>query len=143
VKRDRENATISVSGLLPSVEDTAIKRLFRDCGEVREIKIKTVGGQTVATVEFVSKDAVPAALTKDKKQLDGEEITVHPDWQSTLYVTNFPEDYTAADLQQLFEAYGAIFEVRWPSKRLKATRRFAYVQYTSQVCLSVVTCPVR
>jgi hypothetical protein len=25
------------------------------CGEVREIKIKTVGGQTVATVEFVSK----------------------------------------------------------------------------------------
>jgi RNA recognition motif-containing protein len=55
-------------------------------------------------------DAVPAALTKDKKQLDGEEITVHPDWQSTLYVTNFPEDYTAADLQQLFEAVSAFLE---------------------------------
>jgi hypothetical protein len=30
--------------------------------------------------------------------------------------------------------YGLIFDVRWPSKKFKSTRRFCYVQYTSPVC---------
>lgn len=46
---------------------------------------------------------MPAALTRDKKQVNGEEVAVYPDWQSTLYVTNFPEEFDASDLQQLFE----------------------------------------
>lgn len=29
--------------------------------------------------------------------------------------------------------YGHIFDVRWPSKKFKSTRRFCYVQYTSPV----------
>ena len=30
--------------------------------------------------------------------------------------------------------YGTLFDVRWPSKKFKSTRRFCYVQYTSPVC---------
>lgn len=29
--------------------------------------------------------------------------------------------------------HGDIFDVRWPSKKYKSTRRFCYVQYTSPV----------
>jgi RNA recognition motif-containing protein len=45
---------------------------------------------------------VPAALTKDKKRLDGEEVAVHLAWKSTLYVTNFPENADDAFMRDLF-----------------------------------------
>ena len=37
--------------------------------------------------------------------------------------------------------FGTILDVRWPSKRIKSTRRFCYVQYTSPVCSDVVIWP--
>lgn len=45
---------------------------------------------------------MPAALTKDKKRLDGEEVAVHLAWKSTLYVTNFPENADDAFMRDLF-----------------------------------------
>lgn len=79
----------------------------------------------VATVEFASRvsycthfsgqqlinhlqDSVPAALTKDKKRVHGEEIAVHLAWQSTLYVTNFPE---SADDKFVRELFGKVWNV--------------------------------
>jgi squamous cell carcinoma antigen recognized by T-cells 3 len=41
-------------------------------------------------------------LTKDKKRIDGHEIAVHLAWESTLYVTNFPEKYDDASVRELF-----------------------------------------
>ena len=49
------------------------------------------------------------ALTKDKKRLRGEEIAVHMAWQSTLYVTNFPERYDDAAVRDLFGKVYAYF----------------------------------
>ena len=46
---------------------------------------------------------MPTAQTRDKKTVDGREVSVQPDWHSILYVTNFPETFDAADIQQLFE----------------------------------------
>ena len=51
-------------------------------------------------------DSVPAAVTKDKKRLHDQEISVHLAWQSTLYVTNFPED---ADDGLVRELFGKVF----------------------------------
>lgn len=103
---------------------------------------------------FFLQESIPAALTKDKKRIEGQEVQVSPVWQSTLYITNFPENYDAADIQKLFEPvsctsvsaaalptkcpssslqFGEIFETRWPSRRLKSTRRFVYVQYIDAV----------
>lgn len=48
-------------------------------------------------------DSVPAGLTKDKKRIRGQEISVHLAWQSTLYVTNFPEKADDVFIRQLFE----------------------------------------
>ena len=84
-------------------------------------------------MEFADSSSVPAALTKDKKRIDGVEVAVHLAWQSTLYVTNFPENVDDAGIREIFGKYGELFDVRWPSKKFKNTRRFCYVQYTSPV----------
>ena len=45
---------------------------------------------------------MPAALTKDKKRIRGQEIAVHLAWRSTLYITNFPEDADDTFIRTLF-----------------------------------------
>ncbi|KAH7922022.1 hypothetical protein BV22DRAFT_1131760 [Leucogyrophana mollusca] len=131
LKRDRENCTVFVADLPSGVSESELKDLFKDCGEVREVKITQMPEGVVATVEFNTRDSVPAALTKDKKRIQDQEIAVHLAWKSTLYVTNFPEKADDASIRDLFGQYGLIFDVRWPSKKFKNTRRFCYVQYTS------------
>ncbi|KAK7056983.1 Splicing factor [Paramarasmius palmivorus] len=95
-------------------EDTTDKDLidlFKDCGKIREVKITHLPNSHVATVEFFDRhigvqdaiqDCVPAALTKDKKRIQGNEISVHLAWQSTLYITNFPESADDTYIRNLF-----------------------------------------
>ncbi|EGG01898.1 uncharacterized protein MELLADRAFT_91734 [Melampsora larici-populina 98AG31] len=123
LKRDRENSTVLVGCLPSNVTEANIKQLFRDVGIDAD--------NTVATVEFMEKESVLPAQTKDKKQLLDVEVSVTLAWRSTLYVTNFPEDATDEWIRSKFGEFGKIFDVRWPSKRFKSTRRFCYVQFTS------------
>jgi len=131
LKRDRENCTVFVADLPKGSTEEDLTSLFKDCGKVREVKFTQLHGALVATIEFFERDSVPAALTKDKKRVRGEEIAVHLAWRSTLYVTNFPESADDTVVRELFGQYGLILDVRWPSKKVKNTRRFCYVQYTS------------
>ncbi|KAI0081583.1 hypothetical protein K474DRAFT_1703756 [Panus rudis PR-1116 ss-1] len=131
LKRDRENSTVFVADLPADTTEEDLKQLFKDCGPIREIKLTQLPNSLVATVEFMDRESVPAGLTKDKKRIHGQEIAVHLAWKSTLYVTNFPEKADDAYIRELFGKYGVIFDVRWPSKKFKSTRRFCYVQYTS------------
>ncbi|EMD31421.1 hypothetical protein CERSUDRAFT_119799 [Gelatoporia subvermispora B] len=131
LKRDRENCTVFVADLPSGAKEADLAALFKDCGEIREIRMTQLPDALVATVEFQERDSVPAALTKDKKRIHGEEVAVHLAWKSTLYVTNFPQNADDTFIRDLFGKYGTIFDVRWPSKKFKATRRFCYVQYTS------------
>ncbi|OAV99972.1 hypothetical protein PTTG_09000 [Puccinia triticina 1-1 BBBD Race 1] len=132
LKRDRENSTVLVAGLTPETTEGKISQLFRDCGKIREIAIHKISSDdVVATVEFEDRASVLPAQTKDKKLLDGVEVAVSLAWRSTLYVTNFPEDANDEWIRSKFSTFGSIFDVRWPSKRFKSTRRFCYIQYTS------------
>ncbi|KAK0188159.1 hypothetical protein F5146DRAFT_1141608 [Armillaria mellea] len=131
LKRDRENCTVFVADLPPSVKEDDLRVLFQDCGIIKAIKVSPMPEGHVATVEFAERDCIPAALTKDKKRIHEQEIAVHLAWQSTLYITNFPESADDAYIRNLFGEFGVIFDVRWPSKKFKSTRRFCYVQYTS------------
>ncbi|KAJ3867729.1 hypothetical protein EV359DRAFT_61240 [Lentinula novae-zelandiae] len=136
LKRDRENSTVFVADIPNNVTEEELTNVFKDCGRVREVKITKLSSATVATVEFMDRESVPAALTKDKKKINEQEIAVHLAWQSTLYVTNFPENADDSYIRNLFGKYGTIFDVRWPSKKFKNTRRFCYVQFTSPVRLT-------
>lgn len=131
LKRDRENCTVFVADLPSEATEADLKALFKDCGDIRDVKFTRMPETLVATVEFYDRDSVPAALTKDKKRIHETEIGVHLAWRSTLYITNFPEKFDDTSIRDLFGQYGLIFDVRWPSKKFKATRRFCYLQYTS------------
>ncbi|EPQ51022.1 hypothetical protein GLOTRDRAFT_66218 [Gloeophyllum trabeum ATCC 11539] len=131
LKRDRENCTVFVTELPPETTEAELRAMFKDCGDIREIKVTNLPDAVVATVEFSERESVPAALTKDKKRIREQEIAVNMAWQSTLYVTNFPEKADDAFIRDIFGKYGQIFETRWPSKKFKNTRRFVYVQYIS------------
>ncbi|CAK5284383.1 unnamed protein product [Mycena citricolor] len=102
LKRDRENSTVFVAELPIGVTEQDLEALFKDCGKLREIKITELAHSPVATVEFFERDSVPAALTKDKKRLHGQEVAVHMAWSSTLYVTNFAESADDASIRDLF-----------------------------------------
>ena len=89
------------------------------CGSVREVKVTVLPDGLVATVEFqdrvgdveylfslfidiLFKESIPAALTKDKKRIHGQEVAVHLAWKSTLYVTNFPESADDPYMRNVF-----------------------------------------
>lgn len=131
LKRDRERTTVLVSHLPQVATQDDVRKLFKDCGDIREIVIKKLPNELVATVEFMERESIPAALTRDKKRIHGNEVSVNVGWQSTLYVTNFREGMDDSEMRSLFEKYGTILDVRWPSKRIKTTRRFCYVQFTT------------
>ncbi|KAG9056261.1 Splicing factor [Serendipita sp. 407] len=131
LKRDREGSTVLVSALPKEATEDDVRKLFKDCGGIREIQLKSLPNELVASVEFMDKDSIPAALTRDKKRIRGAEITVVVGWRSTLYVTNFREGMVDSEMRALFDEFGTILDVRWPSKRIKTTRRFCYVQYTT------------
>ncbi|GAA5883487.1 hypothetical protein JCM16303_003825 [Sporobolomyces ruberrimus] len=127
-KRDREHSTVfAISSGSMTEED--VGNLFKDCGAIRESKVKEINGKTYAMLEFMEKESVLAAQTKDKKRINESEIEVYIAWQSCLYVTNFPESFDKPAVEKLFKKYGVIFDTRWPSKRFKNTRRFCYVQF--------------
>ncbi|KAF8707756.1 RNA recognition motif, partial [Rhizoctonia solani] len=131
LKRDRENSTVFVTDMPAGIDQEEIQQLFRDCGEIREIKIMQIESEPIVTVEFMDRESVPAALTKDKKRLNDTEISVHLAWKSTLYITNFLESTDDAEIRKMFSPFGKILDVRWPSKKFKTTRRFCYLQFTS------------
>ncbi|CDZ97156.1 RNA-binding protein SART3 (RRM superfamily) [Phaffia rhodozyma] len=129
--RDRENSTVFVSKLTPEATQDDLKSLFKECGEIREIKL--LAGATFGTVEFMTKESVPAALTRDKKKINDIEVDVSVAEGSTLYITNFPEAMDDTSMRALFEPYGTIIETRWPGKKFKESRRFVYLQFSSSV----------
>lgn len=108
-------------------------------------------------VNVCRQDNIPTALTRDKKRIKKQEVAVHLGWKSTLYVTNFPEGTDDAAIRDLFGQvrcyllriafwtdpsiqFGVLFDVRWPSKKFKNSRRFCYVQYLSPVRFFAVLC---
>lgn len=129
--RDREHATVLVSGLTSEVTEDDVRKFFRECGQIREVTLSPQDGQVVAAVEFMDRSSVPAALTRDKKSIGESQVHVYQAGQTTLFVTNFPEKMDDTSLRGLFAPFGDIVSTRWPSRKFKDSRRFCYVQFTT------------
>ena len=135
--RDREYSAVIVSGLPSDASTDEVRAFFRECGIIfdvngpRHVAELTDDGESTsaALVEFTERDAASTALTRTLKRIRGFEVHVALSFQCTLYVTNFPPDADDAALRARFEKYGAIFDVRWPSRRFIQSRRFCYVQF--------------
>lgn len=72
-----------------------------------------------------------STMTRDQKTLDGNTIDVHLGSGATLFVTNFPPTADEAYIRNLFQKYGEIVDVRFPSLKYNTHRRFCYVQFKS------------
>jgi RNA recognition motif-containing protein len=55
-----------------------------------------------ALLEFRAVESVASALAKDRRKLDGQEISVTMLWRSTLFVTNFPRELDDDAVRKLF-----------------------------------------
>ncbi|KAK6440021.1 Splicing factor [Oleoguttula sp. CCFEE 5521] len=132
-KRDRENCTITLVNVSTDVTEADLKKFFRDCGTMKATTI--VPGHdnelSIATVEFETVEDVITAKTRDGKTLNGSVISIRSGSRSTLYVANYPPEYDETAVRKLFDTYGEIISVRFPSLKYDSRRRFCYVQMLS------------
>ena len=128
VKRDRENATILVQNLPDNMTEVRVRQLFRDCGTVNSLKLMNHNGLS-AVIEFDEKEAALFAQSRDQKDIDDFTISVQMGSGSTLFVANFPPTADETFIRNLFEEYGEIIDIRFPSLKYNTHRRFCYVQF--------------
>lgn len=69
---------------------------------MREITLVDAESDKSALVEFRHVDAIPPALARDRKKLDGHEVSVSMLWRSTLFVTNFDKNVDDEQVRELF-----------------------------------------
>lgn len=128
-KRDREHTSIIVRKLPLDTTQTRIRQFFTDAGIVRNLVLKEEDSSLTAIVEFESSDEADYALTKEAKGFEGHEISIERGESTTLYVTNYPAHADEAYLRKVFEPFGEIIGIRFPSLKFDTHRRFCYVQF--------------
>lgn len=124
MKRLREWYMVKVS---PITNEKLVKKLFADCGTIRNIVIN----ENAAFVELTGERSVLAALTKDKKIVDDEVVTVERHQLSVVYVYNYPPRMSQQAIVDLFGQVGNIVDARFPNQTHEKQRRFCYIEYTS------------
>ncbi|KAI7515262.1 hypothetical protein KC316_g21548, partial [Hortaea werneckii] len=135
IKRDREHNTVTVRNLPNNVEELEVKKFFRDIGQPASINIvQDKGSDTAsATVEFELQEDVPAAKTRNGREIrPGYEVRIQSGSQNTLYVANYPPEYDEQAIRKLFDSYGEVISVRFPSLKFNNRRRFCYVQFLTE-----------
>lgn len=128
VKRDRENAMVLVQNLSEHVTETKLRQFFRDCGTINSLKLLRQNG-TSAVIEFDEREAALFAQTRDGKDFEGQSIEVQLGSGSTIFVANFPPTADEAYIRGLFDKFGEIVDIRFPSLKYNTHRRFCYVQF--------------
>jgi len=130
-KRDRENTSVIVQRLPQSTTQTQLRKFFSDAGTVRNVTIKQEKDSIVAVVEFETPEEADYALTKEAKGFEGHNITISRGRSTTLYVANYPAHADEAFIRKLFEPFGEILSIRFPSLKFDTHRRFCYVQFAT------------
>jgi len=128
-KRNREHTTVIVRRLPASATQTRIRQFFTDAGTVRNLVLKEEHDSLMAVVEFESSEEADYALSKEAKGFDGCNISIERGEGTTLYVANYPAHADEAYLRKLYEPFGDIIGIRFPSLKFDTHRRFCYVQY--------------
>lgn len=130
--RNREEFTVRVTNLPFDITEKKVLQFFKDCGEVREIKLIEVENELPqATVEFSNEKELFAAITKNLKKIGEQVVNVSRAVVSTVWITNFPPSMAHGDLEDYFSSIGKVVSIRFPSLKYNNTRRFGYVEYAT------------
>lgn len=130
----REHTTVLVKNLPKSVNQAKVRRIFGDCGRIRNIDVveSLDGSYRWAKIEFWTPDECLSALTKNYKIVGKNQISVTILKECTLWITNFPPSYDQKQLRNIFKSINVVvLSIRMPSKKFNSNRRFAYVDVTS------------
>ena len=130
-KRNREEFSIKVSNLPASISEEKLRMFFGDCGSPNEIKIFNEQDGTAAIIEWSNEQQVLSSLTKDKKKIDDNAVSVERSQGNTLWVSNFPPSMEHKELEEFFSQVGTVISARFPSLRYNQNRRFCYIEYGS------------
>ncbi|KAH9859825.1 hypothetical protein IAQ61_011607 [Plenodomus lingam] len=128
-KRDREHTTVIVRKLPPGTTQTRIRQFFTDAGTVRNLVLKEEKDSVTAVVEFEATEEADYALSKEAKGFEGHSISIERGQSTTLYVANYPAQADEAYLRKLYEPFGEVVSIRFPSLKFDTHRRFCYVQF--------------
>lgn len=128
-KRDREHTSVIVKKLPADTTQTRIRQFFSDAGTVRNLVLKEEKDSITAVVEFETPEEADYALSKEAKGFEGHNISIERGESTTLYVTNYPPHADEAYLRKLYEPFGEIVGIRFPSLKFDTHRRFCYVQF--------------
>ena len=128
--RNRESLKIKVENIPKSATENDLKLIFSDCGEIADSVLVDSGLHYEATLEFRTEQALMAALTKDKKAINGQHIAVSQLREAIIWVSNFPPSFSQSEVKALFEDCGQIVSARFPSLKSGRERRFCYLEFT-------------
>jgi RNA recognition motif-containing protein len=134
-KRDREHASVIVRNLPADVTTHRLRQFFTDAGVVINITKKSEPESTTATIEFATPEEAEYAVALEPKASQfqsAQPVTIRRGESTTLYVTNYPAYADETYLRNLFCPYGEIINVRFPSLKFDAQRRFCYVQFSNE-----------
>ncbi|KAI0426325.1 putative pre-mRNA splicing factor [Xylaria sp. FL1042] len=130
-KRDRENTSVMVTNLPPDVSQTAVRRYFKEYGHINNLILRKEEDDksSSALIEFRSPEEADSALLRDQKYFNQSQLSVKPGTRLTVFVSNYPPTADEAYIRRLFAHCGDIFNIRWPSLKYNAHRRFCYVSF--------------
>ncbi|KAL2205600.1 putative pre-mRNA splicing factor [Sarocladium strictum] len=134
-KRDRENATILVTGLPFEATQTKVRQYFKDYGHINNITAfvhDDKSKSTTALIEFSSAEEAQSALLRDGKYFGESQLAVQSGSSLTIYVANFPPAADNAFMHDLFKDCGDILSIRWPSLKVNTHRRFCYISFKNR-----------
>ncbi|PHH68410.1 hypothetical protein CDD80_7530 [Ophiocordyceps camponoti-rufipedis] len=131
-KRDRENATIIVTGLPAGVTQTKVRQYFKEYGHINSLTAlvqEKDGKSSTALIEFSTPEEAQSALLRDGKYFGQSQLSVQSGHDLTVYVANFPPVADDKYIRKLFKDCGEILSIRWPSLKVNTHRRFCYVSF--------------
>ena len=135
-RHEREYCTSIVTNLPKNTNVKAINNFFKVCGTIKQTKfLKNI--QT-AKIQFGTRKEMLSSLTISFKHFNNNPqspiITVEAYKNASLWVTNYPIDYSYTEIKKLFEDFlgsNTVFEERLPSLQFNSNKRFAYVDLLS------------
>ncbi|KAL6935674.1 uncharacterized protein HGUI_01820 [Hanseniaspora guilliermondii] len=144
-RHEREYCTSVVTDLPKSTNIKSINSFFQICGSIKQTKF--LKSKQAAKIQFSCRKEMLSSLTMSFKHFNNNPqspiITVEPYENSSLWVTNYPVDYSYIEIKSMFEeilGVDTVFEVRLPSLQFNSNKRFAYVDLLStDMCAKAIT----
>lgn len=144
-RHEREYCTCVVTNLPKSTNIKSINSFFQICGTIKQTKF--LKNKQAAKIQFSCRKEMLSSLTMSFKHFNNNPqspiISVEPYENASLWVTNYPVDYSYIEIKSMFEeilGIDTVFEVRLPSLQFNSNKRFAYVDLLStDMCTKAIT----